>query len=499
MGKSIAIIGAGIAGLSAGCYGQMNGYSTQIFEMHDKPGGLCTSWQHQQYTIDLCIHWLVGSAPGSGFYHIWQELGALPGQEIINLDQFYRAESADGKVIDIYSDIDRLEQHLLEAAPEDAVVIKETTRTMRHFTKFDMSPGKAPELSNFLDGMKMMSRMLPFFGEFRKWGRMTMAEFAGRFQNPLLRDAWGHFMPPEISAMALPITMAGFHKKTQGYPIGGSLMFARAIEKRYLYLGGTVHYKSPVSRIVVENDRAVGIELADGSEHRADYVISAADGHATIFEMLGGKYVNDTIRGYYQEMPIFEPLVFIGLGVKRSFADFPRMATGLLLQLEKPVTVGGEEQNWVLVRIHNFDPTLAPEGRTAITVMFPSHYPYWESLSKDIKAYQAEKEGLAEMVIGVLDRRFPGLASQVEMTDVATPVTFKQYTGNWQGSFEGWLPTPKTAMLRMSKTLPGLDSFYMVGQWIQPGGGLPTGAITGRHVAQIICRRDKRPFVTTVP
>ena len=41
--KSIIIIGAGIAGLSAGCYGQMNGYRTQIFEMHNLPGGLCTS------------------------------------------------------------------------------------------------------------------------------------------------------------------------------------------------------------------------------------------------------------------------------------------------------------------------------------------------------------------------------------------------------------------------------------------------------------------------
>jgi len=116
-----------------------------------------------------------------------------------------------------------------------------------------------------------------------------------------------------------------------------------------------------------------------------------------------------------------------------------------------------------------------------------------------MKAYQAEKKKMAKMVIGVLDKRFPGLASQVEVTDVATPTTFKRYTGNWQGSFEGWLPTPKAMMLRMSKTLPGLDSFYMVGQWIQPGGGLPTGAVTGRQVIQIICKRDKRPFVITIP
>lgn len=69
-GKSIIIIGAGIAGLSAGCYGRMNGYRTQIFERHNIPGGVCTAWQRKGYTIDGCIHWLVGSSPGSNFHRL---------------------------------------------------------------------------------------------------------------------------------------------------------------------------------------------------------------------------------------------------------------------------------------------------------------------------------------------------------------------------------------------------------------------------------------------
>lgn len=65
MPKKIIIIGAGIAGLSAGCYARMNGYEAEIYEMHDKPGGLCTSWKREGYTIDGCIHWLIGSNPNS--------------------------------------------------------------------------------------------------------------------------------------------------------------------------------------------------------------------------------------------------------------------------------------------------------------------------------------------------------------------------------------------------------------------------------------------------
>jgi uncharacterized protein with NAD-binding domain and iron-sulfur cluster len=53
--RSLMIIGAVIAGLSAGCYGQMSGYATQIFETQDRPGGVCTAWERKDYTIDGCI------------------------------------------------------------------------------------------------------------------------------------------------------------------------------------------------------------------------------------------------------------------------------------------------------------------------------------------------------------------------------------------------------------------------------------------------------------
>ena len=61
--RTIIIIGASIGGLAAGCYGQMNGYRTQIFELHTLPGGLCTSLKRTGYAFDSCIHWLIGAGP----------------------------------------------------------------------------------------------------------------------------------------------------------------------------------------------------------------------------------------------------------------------------------------------------------------------------------------------------------------------------------------------------------------------------------------------------
>ena len=113
--------------------------------------------------------------------------------------------------------------------------------------------------------------------------------------------------------------------------------------------------------------------------------------------------------------------------------------------------------------------------------------------------YKLEKEKIANKVIALLDKRFPGLAAQVEMCDVATPTTYERYTGNRWGSYQGWLITTKNMGMRFDKSLPGLKNFYMVGQWVELGGGLPSVALSGRNVAQIICKQDKKKFVTTTP
>ena len=496
--KSIIVVGAGITGLSAGCYGQMNGYRTQIFEMHDSPGGLCTSWKRKGYTIDGCLAWLVGSSPGVGFYRIWQELGAVQGQHMIEHDEYLRIEGKAGRTFIVYRDIDRLEQHMKELAPQDANMIEELTGAARTCAKYDLPVDKAPELYGMIDGSRFLIRMLPFLRLMSKWKKVTLHEYAGRFSDPFLRQAFPLLGDlPGFSMAAIIMVLAWMHRKSAGYPLGGSLAFSRLIERRYLDLGGEIHYRSPVREIIVENDKAVGVRLVDGTEHRSDVVISAADGHSTIFDMLGGRYINDKIRGYYDELPIFPGLTQISLGVARSFEGLPSSAVYLL---DEPATIAGRQRKYLGVEIYNFDPTLAPQGKTVVRVMLASDYAYWKDLRQHAERYKAEKEKVADQVVALLDQRYPGLAGQVEMRDVATPATWERYTGNWRGSFEGWLITRKTfPPFRMSKTLPGLKNFFMVGQWVEPGGGVPTAAMSGRNVIQIICKRDRRKFVTQTP
>jgi hypothetical protein len=240
----------------------------------------------------------------------------------------------------------------------------------------------------------------------------------------------------------------------------------------------------------------------DGTEQHAGRVISAADGHATIFDMLEGKYTDEKVRQPYEQWPIFPPLIFVGLGVKRTFEDLPQTVSGFSFELKQPTEIGDRVWEHLGVHVFNQDPTLAPAGKTSIVVMMPSNYAYWKELAQDQAAYEEKKDQVARTIVSLLEQRFPGIAEQVEMVDVATPLTFERYTGNWQGSFEGWLITPQNAsvvMKPMSQALPGLENFFMCGQWVEPGGGLPTGVMSGRRLVQALCKQDGIKFEATLP
>ncbi len=494
MASSVAIIGAGIAGLSAGCYAQMNGFDTRIFEMHDKPGGVCTAWQRKGYTIDGCLHYLVGSAPGHDFYRFWQELGALQGREVINMDQLYRFEDAQGRVFNMFCDIERLQDEMLRLSPADAGYIKTLCRALRQFTKFNMVQEKPPELSGIADNLKNLVKILPVLGAFGRWSKLTLADVASHLKDPLLKTAWGCWHD-EMSAMAFMTNLAWFNNRTAGYLIGGSLPLARNIENRFRELGGKVGHNTKVTGIIVENNRAVGLRLNSGEELRADYVISASDGRSTIDQLLDGKYIDESLRTKFETAPKYPPILYIGLGVKRKYDEIPQMIEGLVPVLDSPVRLCGKEVGYFTAHFCNFDATLAPSGKTAVILTLDTDYDFWKSLRTDVGRYKEEKMKTAETLVSILDKRLPGFTSQVEMTDVATPLTFERYTGNWKGHYQAFVPTPRILTKNAAKTLPGLSRFYLAGQWVS-FGGLPTAASAGRQVVQLLCQADGKKFTT---
>lgn len=493
--KKVIIIGAGVAGLSAGCYLQMNGYETEIFESHSIPGGLCTSWKKGGYTFDGCIHSVGGLNPKYKLYHWWNELIDLKKLEFHFHDELgHIVDDENRNVVRFYTDPNKLEQELKSIAPEDTKFIDSFIKAIKHLAKYDTQLSKPLELWNPLDYYLNQFRTAPYMWYLLKWQK-SMRDMTQNCKSPLLKRALNQDFFSHFPAYFFIISLANLYNKNAGYPIGGSLLFALSIKNKYLALGGKVHYNSKVATINVKNNRAIGITLENGGIHDyADIVISAADGHYTIFNMLEGKYINKKVEKLYSEHSMWPSAVLVSLGISRTFEN---ESSQIDLSLKKPLVVDEQSKlDSLPITIYNFDPTLADEGKTCIRVILKTdNYQYWYDLRENNnQKYEQEKDRIAKDLIEILDQHFGNITNHVEVVDVSTPATFYRYTNNWKGSIQGWDWLPGAIPETIKKELPGLKGFYMIGQWVMPGGGVTSALITGRDIARIICKRDKKKF-----
>ncbi|NOU19315.1 MAG: NAD(P)/FAD-dependent oxidoreductase [Bacteroidales bacterium] len=499
MKKKVIIIGGGISGLSTGSYLQMNGFDTEIYELHDIPGGVCTTWKRKNYLVDLCVHWFVGSRNVVDYYKVWQELLPMDKLKFVDHDVFLKVSDENKNFINIYSNIDKLEKELLEKAPEDIEVINKIIYFARKCKKLDFEVLKAPNLLSFFEKTIMFLKLAPFAVLMTKYGGKTIRNFADQCKNPLLKKTLMSFFLPDSSILFLAITLGWIDKRCAGYPIGGSQNISNLLEKRFTELEGKIYYKSRVNKILVKDNKAYGIILANGTEINADIVISCGDGYDTIYNMLEGKYTDEKIDKFYREFQLFPSHVFIAYGVSRKIVTEEINMTQIFAK--KPFTVDDKtECNSIMVRVFNFDPTLNGEENTTISVSVGTdNYEYWNNLyQNDREKYNKEKTRVSDIVLDILDDYYGNIKANVKMVDISTPVTVKRYTNNWKGSFEGWYPTPQVILTQFPKTLPGLDNFYLISQWTNQGGGICQCAVSGRNITQTLCKSEKIKFTTTL-
>ncbi len=498
MAKRVLIIGAGVSGLSAGCYARMNGYDVEIHESHDIPGGLCTSWKRGDYLIDGCIHWLQDSKPGSPFYHLWEELGVLRGRTLIDHDVFVSVVGLDGRTLHFYTDTDRLEAHFNELSPQDADATKRLCALIRKISRFSYPAGEAFELMGRWDGLRILATMLPYMGDLSRIGNMTLRDLSERFTDPLLRSAIANFLPAEsMPASALFFTLGPMSRRAAGYPVGGSLAFARDLEARLLELGGEVHYRSRVAKVLERNGRATGVRLKTGDEIEADYIVSATDMRRTLFGLLDGGRIDPVHHELMQHGRVYPPLVQVAFGAAMDFSDEVSY-TGVRYELERPVEIAGQRLRHFGLKNYSYDPTMAPPGKTVVMSGIMGDWSYWKPLIGDREAYRAEKSLIAELCTEQIEQVRPGFASSVEVTDVATPPTFQRYSGNWHGTYMTWMLDPEFQRRHryIPKTVPGLAGFYLASMWTDAPGGIPGASAAGRTVVQLMCHEDGKRFET---
>jgi phytoene dehydrogenase-like protein len=493
-GRKVLIVGGGIAGLCAGVYALRCGYDVELVEMHERLGGLATSWQRGGYTFETCLHWLLGSHPQRRMHTHWREVFDIDRLHFVNPVEYVRFETQSGERLIIYSDPDRLEAELLRVSPQDAEESRRFIAAVREFR--DVEIPEPPE--NFQDWLGLIAA-LPRLPAIFHWAGVSLEDYGRRFKHPLLMRFFGGAESGHLSVIAIMLTLAWMGRGDAGYPIGGSQAVIQGIADAFHQLGGRLRLGARVKAILVQEDSAVGVRLSGGEAIRSDWVISAADGHATIYDLLQGRFRDDATDKIYQTLEPFASYIQVSLGINRSLSDEPGLVTQILsapVQVDPTTTL-----DQIPFRIFNYDPAFAPSGRTAVTSVIPTrNFAYWTDLRQNnLEGYQIEKRRLANAVIAILNRRIPGIEKAVEVIDVSTPATVIRYTGNWQGSMEGWLMTPATGLRQLPITLPGLKRFLMAGQWVAPGGGLPGGLMSARTTVRTLCRQDHQPFLARGP
>lgn len=504
----VAIIGAGVAGLSAGCYLQMNGFETEIFEAGSSPGGLCRSWERGGYRFNGGLHWLLGSNESSPFYHLWSELIDMRSLHFTHHEVRMVVEtkttlnpSGDHSFI-LYTNIEKLNRYLNELAPEDKYQISAFIRQIRKIQSYEIPPliRSVPRLLPFWKKIKYIE-FLPELLFLKRYQKVTNRSFARKLKNPFLREAFELlFDGDEIPLLVITMPLAFYDTKGAGYLLGGSGELVDKIVGKYTGLNGKIRFNSRVERILTVKDRVEALLLQDGSRIAADIIVSAADWRFTFHDALGANFVTRRIESLLsgQNLQPYYSVFVVYIGVKGNFADLPPV---LRYPLKTPITSpDGTKYDRMEMQVYNYDPGTAPAGKTVISLtLYTRKGNYWIGLRRDDRErYDREKNEFAQVIIETADQRIGRIRGFIEELDISTPATIHRYTNNWMGSTQGWLPSNNLiAPSPVEQEIKGLKNFYYAGHWSIPGGGLPVAIKSARDVAMMICDKTGRSFKTS--
>ena len=485
--RHLIIIGGGLAGLSAGCYARRSGLRTTIVEHNAGLGGVCTAWQRGQYLVDGCIHWLTGGP----FQHLYEELDIVPAVPLRTLETWntYR-DARDGFEVPFTRNLDALVARLGELGPQDHAELGRLRHGAAAFAGMK-PPFDPPELTSAIDKLRALwdmrgavTSLLHFRKPIGTWAREHL-------ESPRLRRIFTRMLPETAPASFLLMVLAYLEHGYLSRPVGGTAAFRDALEKSYRALGGEVLLRSTVDEILVDGGRATGVRLSDGTMLAGELVLSTSSAPETVLHLLGGRYNAEPTRERMARWKMFDPIVLVSFGVEAPYASAPSLLT---IDNIKPLSVGGRSTDTLGVRVCNDDPCFAPPGHSVVQALLPTDYQWWATLGS---RYPAEKDALAAATIAALEPHFPNLGAAVRMTDLVTPLTYWSMTRAWRGAFEGWMPNADSMFNHVKKTLTGLGGFYMAGQWVEPGGGVPTSILSGRQVVQLMCDDVGQPFAPT--
>ncbi|MCK5553999.1 MAG: NAD(P)/FAD-dependent oxidoreductase [Deltaproteobacteria bacterium] len=486
----VIIIGAGVGGLTCGTLLAQRGLKVLVLEKNRNVGGCCTSFRRRGFAFDVSVQ-SIGECQRAG--RIWRLLDRL---NLLDKIQFIRLEPAreyhfPDRKIRQYSDLNSHIDHLSSQFPEESKGIREVYSTFDHLFR-EMS-GMPPSLDWF-DTKAFRSR----YPLYSRWKDKTLQDLLDQYiVDPRLKTILSvrssyALMPPQwISVVAMSsLEMSYFEGGV--YCVKGNVeTFPRLLMEKVIQLGSQVMTKQEVTRILIEDKRAIGIRTREGAEYTGRAIVSNCDATMTFCGLVEKGVISPRFLSRLQRMKPSLSYYISYLGIDGSldqeipcanneiFHDYdPLKEYDALSKNQLP-----QNASYYLLAPSLVSPDHAPKGMSTLCLSFKIPYAYSRTWNDNVRRNLSQR--LLEKASGMI----PNLRDRILVMEDSTPVTIERMTNNRSGSAYGWAQYPRQAgIYRLNRATP-LKNLYLTGHWTSPGGGISAVVASGEITADLIWDR----------
>jgi beta-carotene ketolase (CrtO type) len=508
MSYDIAVIGGGHNGLVCAAYLARAGKRVVVLESRDIVGGFCTTEEtvpeapgfKMNATSMDCV---VTNIPPS----VVDDLDlARFGLRWIVPDPFYSYLSPSGATIRFWRDHTRTVEEIRKLSRRDALRYDRFTTTMRDFwhtaTPYLQGHPKrvAPRTLATLArrGFKARKNLGTAARILLSSPGAVIEEW---FEREELKAALGCYSVASMGSLDEPGTgivlsvMAVMHQWGARRPVGGNGMFTSALADCVRHHGGEIRTATPVTDVVLEGDRAVGVTTLSGEVVRAGEVVAALDPWTLLNHLVPAAAVPDTVRDELRGMSVLHNNIS-GFKGDVALTRRPRLARrepddallGSVILLAPDIdyvrrsltaTMRGdlapEIPMWVATPTV-YDRSLVPPGNDG-----DSLYIYLPAVPYELREgdWAVEKDKHLERCLHILEDYAPGTLESVIGAHATSPQDLGRFSPVHKGNlfhvdmtlsqFGPWRPVPSLAGYRTP--VPGL--------WHTGAGAHPLGTLNG--------------------
>lgn len=485
----VIVVGAGLGGLTAAAYLTVAGKRVVVIDRHSVAGGNGTVFTHDGYEFDVGLHYIGDCGPGGGIPSVLEPLGIDLTYRPMDPDGFDTFLFPDGTSFAVPVGVEAFRARLHEAFPDEGPAVD---------GYLDVVTAIDGELIGGGPGPAVIEHLNDTLGDlFERLGA------SARLRTVLSAQHGTYALPPSRASLLLHAALTMHYLKGAYYPEGGGQVIADRLAEVVRAHGGTIHLQTPVTEILVEDGRAVGVRLHVPSPRRAEgvpdvirapVVVSNADLERTVHELVGDEHLPAdwvaTVTGYEMALPLF--VVYLVLDVDLAAQGVPNTNLWLLgddVEEQYAALEAGRMTERPMTYITSSslkDPTnprLCRPGQTNLQVMtlVPRDHAFWGldaggpaagERYRTNEAYRARKAELRDRLLELAEEALPGLRDHIVHEECATPITHERFVRSTGGTSYGIACTPEQFALNRPQPTTPLPGLYLVGASTMSGHGI---------------------------